>query len=105
MAGEPVRICEYDPAWPSQFSELAARIQRGLGALVVRIEHIGSTAVPGLPAKPVIDLDVIVAKATLPEAIQSLGELGYAWEGDLGIQGREAFRSPVGEPRPTLRLS
>jgi GrpB-like predicted nucleotidyltransferase (UPF0157 family) len=98
-----VFICDYDPTWPNAFSKLAARVTAALGSLVVTIEHIGSTAVPGLAAKPIIDLDVVVASpADLPEAIRLLSSIGYAHEGDLGIVGREAFRSPLGPPRHHL---
>ena len=63
--------------------------------MVSAIEHIGSTSVPGLAAKPIIDLDVLLASAAyLPETIRRLATLGYEHEGDLGIAGREAFRTP-----------
>jgi GrpB-like predicted nucleotidyltransferase (UPF0157 family) len=98
-----VSIQDYDPAWPEAFSKLAARVNAALGSLVVTIEHIGSTAVPGLAAKPIIDLDVVLASpADLPRAIRLLASIGYVHEGDLGIAGREAFRSPPGEPRHHL---
>jgi len=62
---EPVRtaidVVDYDPRWPDAAQRIAKRIQTALGLRALRIEHIGSTAVPGLPAKPVIDLDVMVA--------------------------------------------
>jgi GrpB-like predicted nucleotidyltransferase (UPF0157 family) len=100
---DPVLIQDYDPAWPEAFSKLAARVNAALGSLVVTIEHIGSTAVPGLAAKPIIDLDVVLGSpADLPEGIRLLASLGYVHEGDLGITGREAFRSPEGEPRHHL---
>jgi len=96
---DPVLIQDYDPAWPDAFSKLAARINAALGNLVVAVEHIGSTAVPALAAKPIIDLDVVLAStADLPEAIRLLGTIGYVHEGDLAIAGREAFRSPTDEP-------
>jgi GrpB-like predicted nucleotidyltransferase (UPF0157 family) len=63
---------------------------------------VGSTAVPGLAAKPIIDLDVIVAAQDGPEAVHRLGALGYVHEGDLGIHGREAFLYPPGEERHHL---
>ena len=92
---DPVLIHDYDPAWPDTFLNLAARVKGALGSLVVTIEHIGSTAVPELAAKPIIDLDVVLASpADLPKAIQLLGTIGYTHEGDLGVTGREAFRSP-----------
>jgi GrpB-like predicted nucleotidyltransferase (UPF0157 family) len=98
-----VLIQDYDPAWPDAFSRLAARIKAALGGLAVAVEHIGSTAVPGLAAKPIIDLDVALSSpADLPETIRLLATIGYAHEGDLGIVGREAFRPPPGEPRHHL---
>jgi GrpB-like predicted nucleotidyltransferase (UPF0157 family) len=98
-----VLIQEYDPAWPDAFSHLAARVTAALGGLVVTVEHIGSTAVPGLAAKPIIDLDVVLASPfDLPDAIRRLSRMGYVHEGDLGITGREAFRSPLGLPRHHL---
>ena len=92
----PVEIVSYDPSWPEIFAALRGRIASVLGPLARRTEHVGSTAVPGLAAKPVIDLDVVIATAAdLPEVIARLGTLGYRHEGDLGIAGREAFASPA----------
>jgi len=100
---DPVFIQDYDPAWPQVFSELAGKITAALGSLIVTIEHIGSTGVPGLAAKPIIDLDVVLASPSdFTEAIRLLTGIGYAHEGDLGITGREALRSPPGEPRHHL---
>jgi GrpB-like predicted nucleotidyltransferase (UPF0157 family) len=102
---DPLVICDYDPTWPDQYSGLACRVKALLGTLVLRVEHIGSTAVPGLAGKPVIDLDVVLASPSdLPEAIRLLGDIGYVHEGDLGIAGREAFRSPSGEARHHLYM-
>ena len=56
-----VRIVAADPGWPAQFAALAVVIAEGLGDRALEIEHVGSTAVPGLPAKPVIDIDLTVA--------------------------------------------
>jgi GrpB-like predicted nucleotidyltransferase (UPF0157 family) len=90
----PTVIREYDLTWPDRFAALAARVQAVLGDVMLRAEHVGSTAVPGLAAKPIIDLDVVVARVNFPEATRRLGKLGYIHEGDLGITGREAFRWP-----------
>ena len=66
-----------------------------LDELATAIEHVGSTAVPGLAAKPVIDIDVLLRSASdLPLAIARLASLGYEHRGDLGVTGREAFRAP-----------
>jgi GrpB-like predicted nucleotidyltransferase (UPF0157 family) len=94
----PLVITEYDPQWPILFEELRVKFSELLGDMVSAIEHVGSTSVPGLAAKPIIDLDVLLASATyLPETIRRLSTLGYEHQGDLGIAGREAFRTP-----PTL---
>jgi GrpB-like predicted nucleotidyltransferase (UPF0157 family) len=88
-------IEEYDPHWPILFEELRLKFSKLLGNMVSAIEHVGSTSVPGLATKPIIDLDVLLASATyLPETIRRLATLGYEHEGDRGIAGREAFRTP-----------
>jgi GrpB-like predicted nucleotidyltransferase (UPF0157 family) len=56
-----IEMAEPDPAWPRRYDELAARIRQALGWRVLQLEHVGSTSVPGLAAKPVIDIDLIVA--------------------------------------------
>jgi GrpB-like predicted nucleotidyltransferase (UPF0157 family) len=100
-----VLIQDYDPSWPDAFIKLAVRVKAALGSLVVTTEHVDSTSVPGLAAKPIIDLDVVLSsRADLSEAIRLLRSIGYVHEGDLGIVGREAFRSPLGEPRHHLYL-
>lgn len=100
---EPIFICEYDPAWPSQFGYLSERIFNVLGKIVRRIEHVGSTAVPDLIAKPIIDVDVVLGSdADLPEAIRLLATIRYVHEGNLGVTGREAFRAPENEVRHHL---
>jgi GrpB-like predicted nucleotidyltransferase (UPF0157 family) len=99
----PIEVVSYDPAWPARFETLRAMLTPALGEVAVAIEHVGSTSVPGLAAKPVIDIDVIVASsADVPEAIARLGTLGYRHLGDLGITGREAFRRPPGLPAHNL---
>lgn len=94
---EPVVISDYDPAWPGRYEALRGRIAEALGALAAAIEHVGSTAVPGLAAKPTIDLIVLlISPDDLPAVIERLAGLGYAHEGDFGIVGREAFATPPG---------
>ena len=64
-----------------------------LGQLAIGIEHVGSTSVEGLSAKPIIDIDVVIEDYTvLEEVVSALGAIGYRHEGDLGIPGREAFK-------------
>jgi len=88
-------IQDYDPRWPQLFETLRSRIEAVIPGMAAAIEHVGSTAVPGLAAKPIIDLDVLLISATdLPVVIAKLASFGYEHRGDLGISGREAFRTP-----------
>ena len=64
-----------------------------LGQLAIGIEHVGSTSVEGLSAKPIIDIDVVIKDySVLKEVVSALGAIGYRHEGNLGIEGREAFK-------------
>jgi len=73
----PIAVVEYDPAWPTVFEVLAGRVRDALGDRVLGLEHVGSTSVPGLAAKPVIDIDLTVAdssdEATYVPALEALG--------------------------------
>lgn len=90
-----VLIENYDPSWPALFTVLCSKLSATLGDLAASIEHVGSTAVPGLAAKPILDIDVLLRSAEdLPLAIEKLTSLGYCHQGDLGISGREAFTTP-----------
>ncbi|GII97594.1 GrpB family protein [Sinosporangium siamense] len=97
--GRQVEVVDYDPQWPRVFEELSQPIADVLGPLALRIEHVGSTSVPGLAAKPIVDLDVVIAsREDLAAVIERLRGLGYEHRGDLGIPGREAFTIPAGLP-------
>jgi len=100
---EPVVVVDYDPEWPRLFARLRARALEALGDPAAEVEHIGSTAVPGLAAKPVVDLDVVVRREEdVPRAGERLERVGYVHQGDKGVPGREAFAWPDGEPRHHL---
>src|SRR5260221_13827892 len=77
----PIVVADYNPAWPAMFERERANLHAALGSLVVRIEHVGSTAVPGLAAKPIIDLLVGVRSLTQARCrgIESLQDLGYTY--------------------------
>ena len=73
-----IEIVEPDPAWPDRYEQLAGRIRSALGELALQVEHVGSTAVPGLPAKPVIDIDLTVAdSADEPAWLPGLEAAGF----------------------------
>lgn len=85
-------VKDYDPRWATDFLRLRDLLARHVGADALAIEHVGSTSVPGLAAKPIIDLDIIVRdKQGVEKVVADLEKLGYRHEGDLGIKGREAF--------------
>jgi GrpB-like predicted nucleotidyltransferase (UPF0157 family) len=74
----PIEIAEYDPDWPRQFDREVLRIRAALGEQALAVEHVGSTAVPGLAAKPIIDIHLVVADAVREEAYAPLLEgAGY----------------------------
>ena len=74
----PITLVDYDPAWPAQFAREAARIRRALGDRALRVEHVGSTAVPGLIAKPIIDILLVVTdSADEPAYVPALEAAGY----------------------------
>ena len=83
----------YDEAWPSDFEKIRRELEGAIGSLIMGIEHVGSTSVVGMSAKPCIDIDVIIRDdSVLDEVVDALGVLGYEHEGNLGIPDREAFR-------------
>jgi len=85
-------VTEYNPHWPAWFERIREVIAEKLGPACATIKHVGSTAVPGMVAKPIIDLDVVIEPDAFETVKALLGELGYRHEGDLGIPEREAFR-------------
>lgn len=94
-----IEVVDYDPAWPELFEQLRSRIWAVVNDAAVSIEHVGSTSVPNLAAKPIIDLTVVVeTEAGVPLVIERLAALGYVHQGNLGIDGREAFDSPHRRP-------
>jgi len=96
--GLVITVVEYDPAWPERFAALRdeyATAMAAAGVPVAAVEHVGSTSVPGLAAKPIIDCDIVVAEADVPAAASVLVSLGFTPEGDLGIPQRWAFKEPA----------
>jgi GrpB-like predicted nucleotidyltransferase (UPF0157 family) len=92
-------VVDYDPAWPEVFQQLLSKVWPLVSDFALSVEHVGSTAVPGLSAKPIIDLSIVVSsEAEIRLAIERLATIGYLHRGNLGIEGREAFHSPDGLP-------
>ncbi len=83
--GAGLKVVEYNPCWIQTFEELREFVLPVLSDIIITIEHVGSTSVPGLAAKPIIDMDVVVStQEEVHTAIQRLANLGYVHEGDLG---------------------
>ena len=98
--GPPV-IDDYNPEWPDRFAEEAARIRAALGNVAVRIEHVGSTAVPGLAAKNTIDIQISVAEMDRSLYEAPLESLGYTSVWDVATDEHHFFGRPY-ETRPRL---
>jgi GrpB-like predicted nucleotidyltransferase (UPF0157 family) len=100
---ERVVVVDYDPEWPRRFDELRTRIWPVVGDIAIGLEHVGSTSVPDLAAKPIIDITVLVAgRDAVPLTIERLATLSYRHRGNLGIEDREAFDHPADVPRHNL---
>jgi GrpB-like predicted nucleotidyltransferase (UPF0157 family) len=98
-------VVDYDARWPEVFDELRSQIWPAVNDIALAVEHVGSTSVPGLAGKPIVDITVVVrTEADVPLAIERLGTLGYVHRGNLGVEGREAFTSPDGLPTHHLYL-
>lgn len=101
-ADDPVFVVPYDEAWPSLYEEERHLIERAIGPFVEEIEHIGSTAVPGLAAKPVIDIMVGVGSLDdSPALVERLGAIGYEYVPELErhMPSRRYFRKQRGGRR------
>lgn len=84
-------VVEYDKEWPQDFLKIKTELQKAITAMS-NIQHVGSTSIPGMKAKPIIDIDVGLENWADFEAVKrALAEIGYEHEGDRGIAGREAF--------------
>lgn len=88
-----VIVTDYNSDWNDIFEELKIVYQSNLNGLIIDVQHVGSTSVKGLAAKPIIDIDIIIKNdnKTLQEVTEIMNELGYSFLGDMGIIGRFAF--------------
>jgi GrpB-like predicted nucleotidyltransferase (UPF0157 family) len=97
---KPIVVVEYDPQWPVAFATIRTSLETALdGVPVIGIEHVGSTSVPGLAAKPIIDIDVIVDRSYVGDATAALEAVGYRSLGEMGVPDRHAFKTPPDEIR------
>jgi GrpB-like predicted nucleotidyltransferase (UPF0157 family) len=100
-----IHVVPYDRRWPDRFAELGSRLREALGEVALRIDHIGSTAVAGLAAKPVIDIQVSVAAlAPVGPFREPLERLGYVYRADNTERTKRYFREPPGTPRTHVHV-
>jgi len=83
---------KYNTAWPSWFEQIKSRLQVQLQGIFHTIEHVGSTAIPGMVAKPIIDIDIVIEPGSFPRVRDHLAMIGYTHQGDQGISGWEVFK-------------
>ncbi|MDX5399484.1 MAG: GrpB family protein, partial [Actinomycetes bacterium] len=94
-----IEVVPHRPEWAAQFAKVRADLRAALHATPYRsIEHVGSTSVPGLAAKPILDIDVIAEPEDVPAVLHALEVAGYRHCGDLGVAGREALDAPDDSP-------
>lgn len=99
LANHTIQVVNYVPEWPNLFQRIRERIWPSICDFTIAIEHVGSTSVPGLAAKPVLDIDLVIpSRNEIQLAVTRLSNLGYAHRGDLGIEDREAFAAPKDGP-------
>jgi len=87
-----VIVLDFDPIWKEKFLEIKKYLEENLQDIILRIEHIGSTSVEGLAAKPIIDIDVVCERDKFIEVKSKLESLNFRDEGDLGVPERFAFK-------------
>ena len=93
MRTAKVTVLPYNEGWRSDFEKIKNELENAIGDMVIAIEHVGSTSVQGMSAKPCIDIDVVIKDYSVFDIIVGkLADIGYIHEGDLGIKDREAFK-------------
>ena len=91
MRTKRVVVEKWNPQWKYEYEKIVASLGKDIIYNSIKIEHVGSTSVEGLSAKPIIDLDIVIDKEKFAIIKELLNKKGYEHEGDLGIEGREAF--------------
>jgi GrpB-like predicted nucleotidyltransferase (UPF0157 family) len=102
---DPITVLSYDPIWPEIFRQLGVQLGAALGGVALRIDHIGSTAVPGLAAKPIMDVQISMEQLEPVEPIQSpLEAAGFVfWAANTECTKRY-FREPPGQRRTHVHM-
>ena len=102
---DPIVVVRSDSRWPAEFKGIGLRLRRTLGATALRIDHIGSTAIAGLDAKPVIDVQISVATLDPDSAFRvPLEELGFVFRATNEDRSKRFFREPAGTRRAHIHV-
>jgi GrpB-like predicted nucleotidyltransferase (UPF0157 family) len=102
---DPIVVVPYSPEWPRLFAELGARIRMVLGPLALRIDHIGSTAIPDLAAKPIIDVQISVESFDDLDAIErAMNAIGFIYRSSNPDKTQRYFREMLGERRTHIHI-
>lgn len=93
-----VELQPHNEIWKQQFNELRSEFINGLDSLILAVEHVGSTSIEGISAKPILDIDIVINDVSLfPQVCARLEKMGYIYQGNQGIEGREAFKINANE--------
>ena len=111
MSNEPasstqkIEICDWSPGWLNKFALKAAAIRQTLGDHAVRIDHIGSTSIEGLAAKPIIDIQISVADLQIIEILtEKMATIGYVWRPSNADLTKRYFRERPGDERTHMHV-
>jgi hypothetical protein len=103
--GDPITVVSYDPAWPEIFGQLGTQLRAALGGVALRIDHIGSTAVPGLAAKPIVDVQILVERLEPVDPFRRPWRPpGFRYRAANTERTKRYFREPPGQRRTHLRV-
>lgn len=92
MSSPGIEILQYDKRWAETFKSLKEVISNSLSGLIIDIEHVGSTSIIGLAAKPILDIDIVIEDySVFPKVIRGLKKIGYYYQEEWSFRGREAF--------------
>ncbi|MCL2035718.1 MAG: GrpB family protein [Oscillospiraceae bacterium] len=87
-----VKVVPYDPAWKEEFQRVYHFLMGHLKEYIISIDHVGSTSIEGMPAKPILDIDIVIDSYDgFPPVLSKLESLGFVHEGNEGVEGREVF--------------
>jgi len=93
-----VELQPHNEIWAQQFNALKSEFINELDSLILAVEHVGSTSIEGISAKPILDIDIVINDVSLfPKVCAKLEKIGYIYQGNQGIEGREAFKINANE--------